>query len=114
MATLKYWLWLTTRRGFRPADCLGLLEHFGSPGADYFADPAEYELLIGNSVKLASLADKSMAGAEAIQSDCARLGVDILTLQDARYPERLRQIFVPPCVVYVKADKYKQLLLFLK
>ena len=102
MATLKYWLWLTTRRGFRPADCLGLLEHFGSPEAVYFADPAEYELLIGNSVKLASLADKSMAGAEAIQSDCARLGVDILTLQDARYPERLRQIFDPPCVLYVK------------
>ena len=102
MATLKYWLWLTTRRGFRPAECLRLLEHFGTPEAVYFADPAEYALLEEDAAKRSALEDKSLDRAEAIQADCARLGVDILTLQDARYPERLRQIFDPPCVLYVK------------
>ena len=41
LAALKYWLWLTTRRGFRPVDCFRLIEHFGSPEGAYFADPAE-------------------------------------------------------------------------
>ena len=102
MAALKYWLWLTTRRGFRPVDCFRLIEHFGSPEGAYFADPAEYELLELNDQRRGALLDKSMDTAESILADCDRLGVEILTLQDARYPERLRQIFDPPCVLYVK------------
>ena len=41
MATLKYWLWLSTRKGLRPEHMDRLLEHFGTPEAAYFADPAE-------------------------------------------------------------------------
>ena len=47
MATLKYWLWLSTRKGLRPEHMDRLLEHFGTPEAAYFADPAEYGLLEG-------------------------------------------------------------------
>ena len=102
MASLKYWIWLTTRSGVGHEAAFRLLEHFGTPEAAYFADPAEYALLEEDAAKRSALADKSLDRAEAIQADCARLGVDILTLQDARYPERLRQIFDPPCVLYVK------------
>ena len=42
MSTLKYWLWLTTRRGLRTRSALNVLEWFGSPERTYFADPAEY------------------------------------------------------------------------
>ena len=40
MASLKYWLWLTTRKGLSNVGVLGLLDHFGTPEAAYFADPA--------------------------------------------------------------------------
>ena len=41
MAALKYWLWLTTRRG-SAALAFRVLDHFGTPEAAFFADPEEY------------------------------------------------------------------------
>ena len=38
MAALKYWIWLTTRRGLAPLQTFRLLDHFGTPEAVYFAD----------------------------------------------------------------------------
>ena len=103
MATLKYWLWLSTRKGLRPEHMDRLLEHFGTPEAAYFADPAEYGLLEGLPQAAGeTLLDKDLAGAEAILADCDRLGVRILTIGDADYPDRLKNIYDPPVVLYVK------------
>lgn len=102
MATLKYWLWLTTRRGLPSGGAFRLLEYFGSPEGAYFADPAQYELAGLAKSHQAALADKSMDGPEQVLADCERLGLRVLTLQDADYPERLRQIEDPPCVLYVR------------
>lgn len=103
MATLKYWLWLSTRKGLRPEQAIRLLEHFGTPEAAYFADPGEYALLEGlPPVTGEALLDKDLAGVEAILADCDRLGVRILTIGDADYPDRLKNIFGPPAVLYVK------------
>ena len=35
---------------------------------------------------------------------CSRLGLRLLTMQDADYPMRLRNIFEPPCLLYVKGQ----------
>ena len=103
MATLKYWLWLSTRKGLRPEHMDRLLEHFGTPEAAYFADPAEYGLLEGLPQAAGeTLLDKDLAGAETILADCDRLGVRILTIGDADYPDRLKNIYDPPVVLYVK------------
>ena len=103
MATLKYWLWLSTRKGLRPEHINRLLEHFGTPEAAYFADPGEYELLEELPQGAGEvLLDKDLARAEAILADCDRLGVRILTCGDADYPDRLKNIFDPPAVLYVK------------
>lgn len=103
MSTLRYWLWLTNLHGAPHSAAFRLLEHFGTPEAVYFADPAEYLLIEGLSpAAQASLRDKSMDGIEALLAECDRLGVHILTLQDAQYPERLRQLFDPPAVLYIK------------
>lgn len=106
MATLKYWLWLTTRAGVGHGEAFRLLEQFGSPEGAYFADREEYRLAGVGGGSLASLEDKSLDGAERILADCERLGVRILTIQDAEYPERLRQIGDPPCVLYVKGTLF--------
>lgn len=102
MATLKYWIWLTTRRPLDAAMTAKLLEYFGSPEQVYFADPAEYELAGMRGDCRAALLDKSLDGAERILADCDRIQAEVLTRQDARYPERLRQIDAPPCVLYVR------------
>ena len=103
MAGLKYWVWLNECRGLTNRSRALLLDHFGSPEDVYYADEAEYALVEGLSKKqLELLADKSADGADKILGDCQRLGRRILTMQDADYPARLRGIFEPPCLLYVK------------
>lgn len=103
MASLKYWLWLTTRKDLSNVGVFGLLDHFGTPEAAHFADPAEYDLVPGlTAAGKASLLDKSLDGAERILEACDRLGHRILTVGDASYPERLRNIYDPPAVLYLQ------------
>ena len=106
MAALKYWIWLTTRRGMTPLQTFRLLDHFGTPEAAYFADREEYRLCGLTDWQQRTLLDKSLDGAERILGDCDRLDIRILTIQDAEYPERLRQIENPPCVLYVKGKLF--------
>ena len=103
MAGLKYWVWLNECRGLTNRSRALLLDHFGSPEDVYYADEAEYALVEGLSKKqLELLADKSTDGADKILGDCQRLGLRILTMQDADYPQRLKNIFAPPVVIYLK------------
>lgn len=105
MATLKYWLWLTGRLGINSLRRAQLLEHFGSPEQIYFADGGELSLLndLPESVRR-SLADKSLTGAERILEECGRLGIALLTIQDAHYPDCLKNIPDPPAVLYYKGN----------
>ena len=41
MAELKYWLWLTSRRGMDSVRALKLLERFVTPEQVYYADVAD-------------------------------------------------------------------------
>ncbi len=105
MGALKYWIWLTTLTKVAGTQAYPLLRHFGSPEAAYAADEAAYALVpnLSSSVREA-LKDKSLARAEQILARCEALTIRVLTLQDTEYPERLRQIEEPPCVLYVKGQ----------
>ena len=100
MASLKYWLWLSTRKGLGANGMRSVLDRFGSPEHAFFADPDEYRLIPG--VPATALQDRTMGAVERIMEDCDRLGVRIMTIQDADYPERLRQLEDAPCVLYLK------------
>lgn len=102
MSNLRHWIWLSTRGYTQGLHGARLLETFGSPEGVYHADPAAYDRLEVPLRVKESLRDKSLRQADQIIADCDRLGIDILTIQDAGYPERLRQIELPPCVLYVK------------
>ena len=93
MASLKYWLWLTNLEGLTIQQRLALLEHFGQPDKVYFGDSGEYALVEGMTRQaMAALADKSLDGADKILGDCESLGLRIITIEDAEYPDRLRKI----------------------
>ena len=105
MAGLKYWVWLSEVKGLTNRSKLLLLDHFGSPENIYYADEDEYRLVEGIEPRqIALLAEKSMEDADRILGACSRLGLRLLTMQDADYPVRLRNIFEPPCLLYVKGN----------
>lgn len=105
MGALKYWIWLSGRSKQVGTHAHFILKHFGSPEAAYAADEAAYALVphLSESVRTA-LMDKSLERAERILADCERLHIRILTMADTEYPERLRQIPDPPCLLYVKGQ----------
>ena len=103
MSALKYWLWLTEQPGLTNQTRLALLRHFPTPEDVYYADPEEVLLTEGITREQAKLLeDKDCARADRILADCQRLDADILTIQDAGYPNRLRNIYDPPCLLYVR------------
>ena len=90
MSNLKHWIWLTHRKGLAGQNAVRVLEHFGTPEQAYFADRGTYEMMDGLPEEtLRSLEDKRLDGADRILGDCDRLGIRLLTIQDATYPERL-------------------------
>ena len=105
MAALKYWLWLTTAPMLSNRAKLLLLEHFSSPEDVYYAQPDQLCLVEGITRQQAeSLSDKSLARAEKVLADCARDGQFIVTMDDAAYPARLRDMYDPPVLLYGKGS----------
>ena len=105
MAGTKYWVWLSEQKGLSARLRLALLEHFGTPEAVYYAGGEDYLHVEGMTRRTAALlADKSTAAADRILGECERIGARILTMQDADYPVRLRNIYEPPCLLYVRGQ----------
>jgi DNA processing protein len=102
MASLKYWLWLATRRNFAGAAQRKILEYFGTPEDAFYADLREYELAGLSPAERAALEDRDLTRPEQILEACERLRIRIITLRDAEYPNRLKHIYNPPSLLYVK------------
>lgn len=106
MSNLKHWIWLTQRKGLAGQSAVRVLEHFGTPEQVNAADEGAYAQVGGLSqTAIRSLMDKSLDQADEVLGDCDRLGIRLLTLQDATYPERLKAIHQPPMVLYWKGKQ---------
>ena len=100
---LKYWVWLSERKGLRNQTKLALLRRFGNPEDIFFADPEELALTEGvERQQLNLLRDHDLTGADGILADCQRLNIQLLTCQDAAYPGILKNIYDPPALLYCK------------
>ena len=103
MASIKYWVWLSAQTGVSPAAKAALLRHYGDVEAAFFAPTGEYCRIRGVSAgDAAVLEGRDMSGVENILAECRRLDIRPVTMRDADYPRRLRNIFAPPAVIYVK------------
>ncbi len=100
---LIHWLWLAHRSGVSDRMKVELLRHFSDPEDIYFADEAAFRGISGLTDRaLAGLRDKDLTRAKEIQAACDRENLQILTFQDAAYPQRLKNITDPPIVLYYK------------
>lgn len=101
LSTTKYWVWLSCAA--EPAAAWQVYEYFGSPEDAFLADGSSYDLITGlSATQRTALRAKDLSRAEEILDDCTRHGIQILTWQDAGYPERLRNTYHPPMVLYLK------------
>ncbi len=96
---LIYWVWFAQLTGITASQKLALLQHFH--------DPEEIYHLQGQIPGISeeaqqALENKDLTEARRILSDCANKGIDLLTLRDEGYPEKLKNTYDPPLVLYVK------------
>ncbi len=107
MSNLKHWIWLTLRKGLAGQNAMRVLERFGTPELVHAADEEAYRMVGGlPDAAIRSLMNKSLDQADVVLGDCERYGIQLLTLQDAAYPERLKAIAQPPLVLYWKGRQF--------
>ncbi len=106
MSELKYWVWFAQKQSIKIRSKLAILKYFGTPENVYFAEQDDYKDLILNGIVFADdvkdLMRKNLVEARQLLRSCDESGVDILTVADAAYPTRLKNIYDPPLVIYVK------------
>ena len=98
-----YWLWLSSLTEVNLNAKAALLEVFGNPEAAFHAPKGFYAGIEGISARDAeALEARDLTEALQIPELCEKEGIAFLTLEDARYPQRLKEIYAPPAVLYVK------------
>lgn len=101
MSALKFWVWLTEQNRLGGPARQALLEHFGSPEEVYYAEPGDLLQVEGITAdQVQALKNKSLDRAQSILEECARKDIFLLTAQDALYPQRLKNIYDPPLLLY--------------
>jgi len=100
------WVALNSINGLGPVKFGRLLERYGSPEA-VFENSADE--MVREGLLTAALAEKFkpselMDNAQRELERAYRMGVEVITLADKRYPPYLREIFAPPPLVFVRGD----------
>lgn len=103
MSEIKYWLWLSTAAKLAPRARTVLLEHYGDPEEMFYAPVGEITRLLGKYGEGAEQIEKrDLDAAMRIIDRSADQNISIISVEDDRYPDRLRNIYAPPVVLYVK------------
>lgn len=102
---LVHWIWFAHRPGLSDRSKTVLLQHFHDPEDMYYADGGAFDHVEGlSSEAREALSDKNLIPAEEILEICHREKLHVLTIQDAAYPVRLKNIPDPPAVLYYKGQ----------
>lgn len=99
--------WMAFNRvpGVGPIKTKRLYDHFGSLARAWQAEPAELARagLEAKAVEAVLTARSRLSPAGEVQQ-LERHGARAVTLADPDYPQRLRQIYAPPTVLYIRGD----------
>lgn len=105
MSSRLSYVWLATRPGLGALTAARLLRALGSPEAVFAASQETLTTLEACPMRKAqvdALCDKDTDAAARIIERCTKDGIQIITLGDSAYPDRLRAIEDPPVVLYVR------------
>lgn len=103
MASIKYWLWLSSAVDVSPGSKIALLAYYGDPERAYAAPEGEFEKIEGITAGDAKkLERRDLSKTEDIMEACDMYNISVLTLNDAAYPSKLKNISAPPVVLFIR------------
>jgi DNA processing protein len=101
---LRYWLGFNKTKGIGPLRLRALVEHFGSAQTAWAASQAALRAsnILDDRSLYSLLHTRPTLDLDAELRKLDKLGIRVLTLDDADYPAELRKITDPPPVLYVR------------
>lgn len=98
---VRYWLWLQRALG-EGAHIKNIVESFGSAKALYDANILEWRMSSELTAKqVTRLEETRLTDIDEIIYNCESNGWQIIDYDDPCYPQRLKEIYNPPAVLYV-------------
>lgn len=98
-----FWVWLSEATGPACKDFKTLIELYENPYDIFHAEESEIERVPHLTQRtFDALRQKDLQAAYGILSRCEKLGIEILTYHDERYPKLLREIKAPPALLYYR------------
>jgi len=99
-----YWIWLRMALQGNVKMMYALYTAIGS-AEDIFRGNRDqyYEWGISDNY-IPALVDKDLTAAYNILGQCERFGIGILSIEDDEYPQSLREIALPPCILFYQGD----------
>jgi DNA processing protein len=100
-----YWLALALTPGLGPTRIKKLIEHYGTAERVFHASLTELEAMGMRAVSAQSIATGNSL--ELAQQECAKAveaRARIISLSDPEYPQRLKEIYDPPVILFVKGS----------
>ena len=103
MEDILYWIWLSRVFSYGSWKPKELIRLFETPERVYQLDESQLKET-GFLTEKEVLACKrlSVSDMETIAEECYQKGISILTYASKEYPQRLRNIYAPPMVLYLK------------
>ena len=103
MSSIRYWVWLSSVSAANPRARFALAEHYGDAEKAFHAPSGELKTIQGLSTFEAEQFERrDLREADRILETCRRENITILTIADTAYPQRLKNIYDPPVVLYIK------------
>lgn len=100
---LVFWIWLSSLTTLRQKARVALWEEYGSPERIWNAAAASNLSFKGMTQSDRNIiSSRNLDDAAEILSNCARQGISVIPMSSPDYPERLKNIYCPPFVLYVK------------
>ena len=105
LGDIRYWLGLSLVPGIGPVKARRLLDYFGDLAAAWVAPAGDLARagLDGRAVE-SLLAGRATLDLDAEVSRVHDLGIALITWEDPIYPERLRQAYGSPFLLYVRGE----------
>ena len=102
MSALKYWIWLSSLDISAGAKW-AVVNCYGDAEQAFFSHYGDFDNVERISARDREILEKrDMSKVNAILEKCELQSLHTVTYCDADYPKRLRQIFCPPAVLYVR------------
>ena len=103
LSDLIYWVWLQKALGFASPKIKSVIELYQNPKNFYEAGRTDWIMTgLFNKSSLEKIANIKLSEAKKIIENCDMKNQRIVTFNSDEYPDRLKTIYAPPCLLYVK------------